>query len=182
MKEKKSKKKYIIIAVIAILIIGGVAGANNKTDDTNTTKDTKTATKEEKKTYKIGDVVNIGKMEYTITNMETTQTLGGEYLNTQANGTFVVITMTIKNNGDKATSVSPSYFKLLSDGKEFETSTDGMIYLQDGALIYESLNPDVSKTVKIAFDVSPETANAANLQLQLQTGAFGTEKDVINLR
>ena len=56
------------------------------------------------------------------------------------------------------------------------------MYLGEESIFYESINPDASFTGKIAYDITQETIDSPNLQLQVQTGAFGTEKEVINLK
>lgn len=52
----------------------------------------------------------------------------------------------------------------------------------DENIIYESINPDASLTGKVAYDITQEAIDSTDLQLQVQTGAFGTEKALINLK
>ncbi|MEG0364880.1 MAG: DUF4352 domain-containing protein, partial [Erysipelotrichales bacterium] len=43
------------------------------------------------------------------------------------------------------------------------------------------INPGVSMSGKVVFDVPSSLAKSKNTKLQVQTGAWGTEKELINL-
>lgn len=178
---KFSKKHIIIIVVVLIVIIGGSGSNKDNQDSNNTQETTKQDSKKTETVYGIGDVLTIGSVDYTVTNMTTEQSIGGEYLNTTANDTFVVIDLEITNHKDKALNVSSSNFKLTVNGKEYDPSTEAMIYLSDEALIFENINPEVRKSGKIVFDVTAETASAQGLSLKIQNSAFGSEKGSIIL-
>ncbi len=184
MKKGSKTRKILKWGIIAIVIIGVVvafAGGSDD-DDNNSSTNENTVQNESSKeeTYGIGDTITVGDVEYTVNSINSQKTVGNEYFNTDAQETFLVINLTLKNNGNEALSVSSSYFKLKRDEKEYETSSDGNIYLED-SIVYTSINPDASLTGNICFDVTEETINYERLQLQVQTGIFGTEKGLINL-
>lgn len=195
-KQKKPFYKKWWVWVIAIIIIGAVAsngesGGSGSKDATS--KPASTSEKGEKKTetkvYKIGDLVKVGDMQYKINSKTTADQVGPSALPTNASGKFVVIDVTLKNNGDKAVTVDSSFFKLKRGGKTYEADSEASMSANqkedgniDNSFFLQQVNPDSEITGKVVFDVSPEIANASDLQLQVQTGAFGTETAIINLQ
>lgn len=192
--EKRSKKrkilKWIIIVVVVIGVVGAVTGGgssdsssqngNTAQNESNNGSENSDSSENKEKTYGIGETVKVGDIEYTVNSINSQKTVGTEYLNTKAQETFLVINLTLKNNGKDAIDVSDSFFKLKRDDKEYETNSEGNIYLED-SIIYTNINPDASLTGNICFDVTQDTIDYEGLQLQVQTGVFGTEKGLINL-
>jgi hypothetical protein len=211
-REPKAKKPFYKkwwVWVLAIIIIAGIANSGN--DDSATPKDdpapTKTAkadekttttttptkkkapVKKEQKTYIVGDVVKVGDMQYTVTEKTVADSVGPSILPTKASGKYVVVAVTLKNNGNKAVTVDSSFFKLKRGEKIYEAdsvasmsanqSEDGSI---DNSFFLQEVNPDSEISGKVVFDVAPEVASATDLMLQVQTGVFGTETENINLK
>lgn len=139
-----------------------------------------TVTKETK-TYHMGEVVTVGDVEYLVHSKEVTTNVGGEYGKT-ANAVYLILDVTVKNNGKKAITVTDSFFKLLKGDIQYEADGSAGIYANpDAKFFLTELNPENSVTGKVVFDVTEETANSPELQLQVQTGFWGTQKEVINL-
>lgn len=190
MDKKKGKKKYlkwIVIVIIVFGIIGAFTGgsedSNSNDSQTNQTEEKENqsnTTEEKEKTYGIGDTLKVGDVEYTVNSIDSSKSIGDEYLSTKAQEQFLIVNITIKNNGNTSLSVSDDFFKLKKEDKEYTTSSEGAIYLKEN-IIYTDVNPDASLTGDICFDVTQETIDYKDLQLQVQTGVFGTEKGLINL-
>lgn len=134
--------------------------------------------------FKTGDVVTVGDMEYVVNGVETATSIGSDLLNIEANDTFLIVDLTVKNNGNEAVMVDTSFFKLADGEKTFEADTTGSMYANEGATTFflKSLNPDVELGGRIVFDVSEAQANSGTVKLKASTGLFGTETEVINLR
>ena len=139
---------------------------------------------EVKTSFKVGDVVTVGNMEYTVDGIETATSVGSEYMSADANDTYLIIDLTVKNNGNKAVMVDSSFFKLVDGEKTFEADATGSMYANEGATTFflESLNPDVGLSGRVVFDVSEAQANSETVKLKVSTGFFGTESEVIDLR
>lgn len=186
---KKLKKWQIVVLVLIVLgVIGAIAGGGSKDSDTPTSDkvadkgdDKKKDEPKKEKTYKIGEVQNVGKVEYTVNAKEVTDTVGTEYFNKKAQNKFLILTVTIKNNGKEALDVIDSFFKLKDGDKSFDTEFSSNAYIGDESIIAKKINPDTSFTGKIAFDIADGTIDSKNLQLQVQTGTWGTEKGYFNL-
>lgn len=85
--------------------------------------------------------------------------------------------------------VDSSFFKLKRGGKTYEADAAASLSANQGedgnitnSFMAQDLNPDSEMSGKVVFDVTPEIAEATDLQLQVQTGAFGTETELINLK
>lgn len=205
----RNLKKWQKISLVVVLIIGMYGGATErekKEESKNNKKVTEVAKKKvtetkdkiteviddveegiidsqkekEEKTYGIGETMTVGDVEYTVNSIVSTKTIGSEYINTEAQEMYLVVNVTVKNNKDRALSISDSFFKLKKDKKEYKVDSGASVYLE-GSFVFNQINPEASMTGNICFDVTQETIDDPSLQLQVQTGMWGTQKGLINL-
>lgn len=175
----KKKIKWVVLAILIIGVLGTIFGGDSS-DSGKETKE-KTEQKEQKElTYGIGQTITVGDVEYTVNSMSSSKRIGNEYLYHDAQETYLIVNISIKNNEDEPLSVSDNFFILKNGNKEYSADTTGSMYLDEN-IIYENINPETTLTGNICFDVTQETIDNANLQLQVQTGSWGTEKGLINL-
>ena len=193
----------VLIAYGTVTKGGGSITSNNSTSNSTATQTTssteqatndkngKTAVSEESKSDekksvaqaipKIGEVTKVGDVEYIVNSKSISQNVGGEYGKT-ANGSYLILNVTVKNSGKKLITVTNDFFKLLKGDTEYETdSLAGMYANEEGKFFLSELNPENSITGNVVFDLNAETANASGLVLQVQTGVWGTQKGKINL-
>ncbi len=197
--KKKSKLIPGCLGLLLLLVILGACAAimGGGDDDKATTNNTSsksddkdTAKKEEtKKSYKIGDTVKVGKMQYKVNEVTTGTTVGPSSLPTNAKDTFVIVDIEVKNNGDEAITVDSSLFKLKANGKTLEADSAASMSANQGedgsienSFFLEELNPDSTTKGKVVYDVSKAMADSADKKLEVATGFFGTETDTINLK
>lgn len=191
--------KFGCLGFIALIVLGIIIGVATGGDDTNNSSSSdnkseqsdnnKDSSKNEEKSYKMGETVKVGDMEYTITKKDTADQVGPSVLPTNANEKFVVLEVTLKNNGNEAVTVDSSFFKLKRGEKTYEADAEGSMSANQGedgnidnSFFLQSLNPDSEMSGKVVFDVAENVANAGDLQVQVQTGVFGTETETINLQ
>lgn len=196
----------IVIFIVLGVIIGACsndsddrAGNTNKTATSTekkegkkaVSKDTTQKSKETKKAkeYKIGDTVKVGKMQYKVNSISLADQVGPSALPTKASEKFVVIEVSVKNNGDKAVTVDSNFFKLLKENKTFEADSAGSMSANqsesgdiDNSFFLQEVNPESQISGKVVFDVANTVAQSKDLKLQVQTGVFGTETEVIKLK
>ncbi|MCE4957682.1 DUF4352 domain-containing protein [Macrococcoides caseolyticum] len=191
--KKKGKLLPGCLGLVLLMIIIGACsafmggGEENKTQDG---KETTTSSKEEKKkAYKIGDVVKVGKMQYKVNGVSTGTAVGPSSLPTKAKDTFVIVDIEVKNNGDEAITVDSALFKLKTKGKTLEADSAASMSANQGedgsienSFFLEQLNPDSTTKGKVVYDVSKAMADSPEKQLEVATGFFGTETDLINLK
>lgn len=179
----KSRKVFISIAAISLL---GFASFSETfiTPFQPKTVEAKTKKKKskKKKTYSVGQTFKVGDVEYTVNSLSQTNTVGDEFLNETASGVFLLVNITIKNNGDEALSVSDDFFKLYKGKTESKSDSTAAIYANDdNSFFLEEINPGNSLTSNVVFDITPEVVSDPALQLQVQTGFWGTETGLVNL-
>ena len=202
--KKPLFKKWWFWLIIVILIAGAVGGGNkDKTKKADTEKTAKVETKEskteeskteesapkksEKQVFGIGQDVTVGKVVYRVDGKEVADTVGNEYVNSTAKGKFLVLNVTVTNNGDKAITVTDDFFKLYKGKTEFKADTTATMYANQAAngdsaaFFLQELNPESTLSGKVIFDVSEDTINDPSTQLQVQTGIWGTQTEKINL-
>lgn len=100
-----------------------------------------------------------------------------------------MLNVTLKNNRNEAVTVDTNFFKLKRGEKTYDADAMASMSANQGesgdienSFFLQQLNPDMEISGKVVFDLAPEVAEAQDLQLQVQTGFWGTENELINLQ
>lgn len=123
--------------------------------------------------YKPGTV---GKISVTLNSVNEQPTVGTTYLNQKANGIYWVLNITIKNNDSQPRMINESMFKIVENGgNSYQPDTTADVYAnQSNDMILQQLNPGVSETGNIVFDMPKELSDAemGNYALVVSSGLF----------
>ncbi|WP_353452872.1 DUF4352 domain-containing protein [Staphylococcus coagulans] len=189
--NKKGKKKWLwgcggcLVVFIVLAILFSACTAIFTGND----KDSSNSTKNGSKEYKVGDTAKNGDLEVTVNSVENLNQVGNSVLPTSAKDTFVVVDVTIKNNGNEALTIDSHMFKLKSDDKTAEADSGASISAnqsEDGSItdsfFLEQVNPDSTTQGKIVFDVSESFANADNKKLIVSSTFFSNSSVTFNLK
>ena len=167
----------LVVIVVIIAIIVAVSGGSDSGSN-----------KEKTKEVSIGEKVKVDDLEYTVNSVETKNSVGSQYNSTNADGTYIVADVTVKNNADESITIDTELFKILNgDAENGADSAASMTANSSGSngndigFFLEKLNPGNEKTGKVVFDVSGDTAQSDKTKLQVQSGFFGTQKANIKL-
>lgn len=182
---QKSKKKWPWIVgglVVLIVIIAALSGGGDQVPANNAGSGaTAAADDADSGAAGLNTPVRDGKFEFVVTGVESGVSEVGEneFLTEQAQGQFVIVTMTVKNIGDKSQSFSPSEQKLKdSDGRTFETDSSAQIALGGTDIaVWDKVNPGNTVTVKLVFDM-PSGAEPASLELHDSMFSGGVTVDL----
>lgn len=177
--------------MVLMFLLGALAGAFENDEKVAQPSETVVASEatettietpvEEVKQSVIGDKLQVGDVVFTVNERSRATNVGGEY-GVNSKGEFLILDVSVENLGNEAITVDSSYFKLLSNGKTFEADSSAGIYAnEDADFFYESINPDLTMTGKVVFDIST-AMHEEELVVQVQTGMFGTETGEIALR
>lgn len=177
--------------MVLMFLLGALAGAFENDEKVAQPSETVVASEatettietpvEEVKQSVIGDKLQVGDVVFTVNERSRATNVGGEY-GVNSKGEFLILDVSVENLGNEAITVDSSYFKLLSNGKTFEADSSAGIYAnEDADFFYESINPDLTMTGKVVFDIST-AMHEEELVVQVQTGIFGTETGEIALR
>jgi hypothetical protein len=186
-KPGMSKGKKIGLGVggafIALAALGSIGDSETKKPENSSSAsreasspsfkaDTPAAPKT-KETAAAGSAVRDGKFEFRVLGVATAKTVGdpggNPYMQETAQGTFVVVTVSVTNIGNEPQSFFATNQKLIdAQGREYEPSSKADLYINEDALGTD-INPGNSIQVRLAFDVPPGTAVSA---LQLHDSMF----------
>ncbi|GGF25616.1 DUF4352 domain-containing protein [Williamsia phyllosphaerae] len=123
----------------------------------------------------IGRPVRDGKFEFTVRAVrDGGTTVGPEFLQERAQGTYTLVDLTVRNTGDEAQSLDVSAQKLVTpSGSQLSADTGATISFNDGAIFYEQINPGNSLDVTIVYDV-PAGTTPASIDLHDSVFSGGT--------
>jgi|SRR5450756_655451 hypothetical protein len=180
----------IVLGVLAVIIIASaVSGGGSKTTTTaapaatsapatpspTATKPTAAPTTKApaQAAAKIGTPVRDGKFEFTVTGVKAgAASVGDQYVGKQAQGQFVLVTVRVRNIGDKAQTVADSNQHLYdAGGRRFDTDTMAGIYANGaGSQVFITpINPGNSINGTLVFDVPAGTTPTT---IELHDSAF----------
>ena len=180
------KKKRVIIpaailAVVAISQASGGGASDNATavDSKGSHTSTKSSTQSHtaSKTFNVGQTVELEGTQYTVTGASTQSNIGGQF-GQKADGTFVVVDLTIENKKDETKTFMDSAATFVAkDGTKYEGS-DAAIYLGNASLLLRDMQPDLATKGKLVFDVPPAKVAGGVLLVE---DLFGRGEAHINL-
>ncbi|NNV07114.1 DUF4352 domain-containing protein [Geobacillus sp. MMMUD3] len=187
-KQKKPFYKRWWVWVLAVIIIGAIAsGGGEDSEPANAEPKTEAKKeepkKEEKTVAKIGQPLKVGDVTFTVYGTSTAKSVGPEGLAHNAQGTFLIIDVGVKNGAKEALTIDSSFFKLKAGGAEYEADVTADTFVNEvgGSFFLKKINPGNEGKGKIVFDVPADVANSKDVILNVQTGFFGTEQGQIQL-
>ncbi len=144
----------IIFGLSLLHVVLSGSDSETKQGTTDTLQSSVQGTTDSSQTYQLGQQFSVGYWTYDVHGAYWTPVLGSDlYTMNQANGEFVVVDVTVRNNDTSSSTLPP--FQLADDeGRTYDESSAGS--LSPGYFsVLESLNPGVSKRGEVAFDVPP---------------------------
>lgn len=143
--------------------------------------DAKTSTTEsndEPQYNKIGDQIDVGNFSYVVNDSKFAKTVGNEFSQKTADGVYLIVAVTFRNNDNKEHTLDNSFFKLTDEnGTEFESSTEGETALEMSGketLFLKQCNPHITKSGLLIFEVPEQKVYDLHL-----SGGFWSGKTAI---
>lgn len=103
-------------------------------------------------TAKIGDLVDANGMGVTVTSIDAGATVTGDLFTGEPQGQYVVVGLSVANNGDSGEYFSQSDVKLIDDsGRQHSVASESM--WMDDAIDIEQINPGNSIEGSMLFDI-----------------------------
>lgn len=182
----------LIALFILLVIIGSLLGEDNQdtkdkekepaTTTTNTDSNNDVQQNKEEKNVNIGEELKVGKVTFKVNSIAEVNEISAangymKYTPDADGAVFLNVNVTVKNDGSEMIQTDSSFFKLkASNGASYAPST--IIVADDKYFVYEGINPGLALTGNVVFEVP---AGLTDLDLQVQTGYWGTETGLINL-
>ena len=194
-KEKKIKvkkpfyKRVWFWLIAGIVVISIASGGGEETTETASTEP-KTETKQDKPkeeakatTGKLNEPFKLGEVSFTVTGSTTAKNVGGEF-GVNAQGTYLILDVIVKNESKEALTVDSSFFTLSSEGATYDADTSADIYANEAgkSFFLQEINPNLELKGKIVFDVTESVIADPEKALNVQTGFWGTETGIIKLK
>lgn len=182
-KKSSGRTALIVVGVIVVLLAIGKCGAGGGDDRASSSSGATTATRAlaapvptevaTPTAAPAGSAVRDGKFEFRVlgvTRAAQAGDLSNPFMIAEAQGEFVIVTLSVQNIGD----VPQSYFgtnqKLIDvSGREYGSDSEASLWMNQEGGIMSDINPGNSIQVRAAFDVPPGTQPA---ELELHDSAF----------
>ena len=119
----------------------------------------------------LGQEATDGNLTFVVTAVEDGPLIiGTPDLGTEAQGKFVLVTMTVTNYGDSPrTIVGDNQFLIDTEGQKASADTEAAVYLSNAASLLEEIKPGNTVTGVVVFDIP---ANATPAGIELHDSAF----------
>jgi hypothetical protein len=174
----------VIIGVLAIASLSGnksSSTASNTSNSSNTSSASQDNSSNTPTYKKIGDQIDVGNFSYVVNNIRFTKTVGSDYSQKTADGIYLIIDVTFRNNDKEEHTLDNSLFKLTDEnGTEFESSSDGETALEmEGkeTLFLKECNPNITKSGLLIFEVPDKKV----YDLHLSGGMWDGETTIVKL-
>lgn len=166
------KRRDIIVSMgVGTTLLTGCAGGNSTSDsssDSSTSEETPTPEPDSgviqhelNESFIIGTGSN--KIEYNVRNIYTHNVVGSSNLNEEANGRFVTPIVEITSRANETITISSDHIIVQrEDEAEYEADSAATTYLSNDdrfdaePILLEELQPDVSVTGGLVFEVAPD--------------------------
>jgi len=157
----------LVIAAFGLVVMGS-DGCDTSTEDPTVKKSGgSSGDSDGAETAGVGDTLSLKGTAYTVNNVETTSSVGSSYAKTNANGEFIVIDLTLKNEENEPATILEDNLKLIGgNGSQYSTSTDASLAVNDAFVILEEIQPGVKQSGKLIYDVPKSAVGGSVLQVE----------------
>jgi hypothetical protein len=170
------KKWWVWVLIVIVLIgIGGAAGGGDSTKPTSGGNSNSSADKkaEEKTEFALGEKAVFDDKSITVTDVQRNYDTGNQFSQPESGKEFVIVTVTITNDGDGTLDYNTFNFKL-QDSNGVQQS-EAFSALSEGKLNSGSLAAGGKVTGKLAYEVPKDDAG---LKLLYQDFSFFDNKAI----
>lgn len=155
---KRHKILTLILAIIALIVIVKSTGGNKSTTNTSASKGTASSQTKKATLAKLNEAANDGKFEFTVSAVKCgvpSVSDSSGYVTKAAQGQYCLMTVAVKNIGDKQQIFSESDQKLLNaSNQEYSTDTTATLYNGNNSDAFVSeINPGNTVTGVLVYDI-----------------------------
>ena len=168
---------------IVLIIIIAAAGGGSSSDSSDGSSSDNGSNSATETTYGLTEEASAGDLAFTANSITKKTTIGSSYsAKTSQSGTYLLINVTVENNGNETITIDSSLFSLTdSEGREFTHSNEGqtaLIMSGSNNFFLKQVQPGLSSTGDVVFEIPTD---ATGLQLTVKPSIFSGKKATINL-
>ena len=104
----------------------------------------------------LNEPIQNGGIEYKVTNVYNTKRIGSEYLYTETENNFVVLSMTVKNITNEEVVVFDDMLLYIIGENTYKVSSTGGMYLDNGFYFSQSVGAGLTKSFDVAYEIPEE--------------------------
>src|SRR5690625_1774410 len=181
-KEKKKKPFYKrwwvwLVAIIIVIAIASGGGEDEERKGVETASDEKEKSEDEEKTeFDIDEKVELDNRVIQVTDVEKSD--GDDFDKPKEGNEFVIVHVSIENNGDKEVSYNPLDFKMKNSNGQIEDTTFTTID-SDSSLSSGDLAPGGNVSGTLAFE---QPIDDEELQLIFEASFWSDKEIIFNLQ
>ncbi len=140
----------------------------NKKDSGKKSSGEKKSAEQSGTTAGVGDKLSLKGTTYQVVSAKTASSVGGEYLNEEANGVFVIVTLKLTNEEDEPSTIFEDAISLIGgNGSKYSTSTGAaMVMGDDSFFLLEEIQPGLTVKGKLVYDIPKKALSGAYLQVE----------------
>ncbi|WP_088226762.1 DUF4352 domain-containing protein [Desulfosporosinus sp. FKB] len=166
-------KKLVYLLIVGIIFtLTGCGTTNVPTKVTSSTPTTDQSSAPKNETFKVGDTFKLGDLQYKVNGIRTS---GGknQYMKPKDGNVFLLIDMTIVNNGSQDASISSMLsFKLTDkDGRSQDISIEALS--EANGKLDGSIPPGKKMTGELGYEV-PKASKSFELEIKNDLFSNGT--------
>jgi len=156
--------------IVLIIVIAAVSGGGKKETTQQPTQPAKTETKkEEVKTAKVGQEVQVGEVKWIVMDVKKQNDIWNGFQRVKASGVFVVLQLKAELLGKESGTIDANQLEILDNkDRTFKYSTEGQTALITSGkqeFFLKQVNPNVPVTGYAVFDVATD---AQGLKLKIK--------------
>ena len=158
------KKFFSLLFCIILIVVGGYLMYDGAIKPH---LDNKTAL-EQSESIIIGDeIVDKDGIRFCVNKIENLSKIKGAFTNLETENNFVVAHITIANGSSEPYTVSKEKMLLLTENAEYESHLNASLAFPENYLLYDTLNPGISKQYVIVFE-TPTTTVDDSYKMQIK--------------
>lgn len=182
----------ILLIIIGLIIIASILAKDNMIEQSSNAdedqssqvlyipqKNTQQETKSEV-VYSMNQDIAVDYLTYKITSVETPLRIGNDFFNKETTGKFVIVNFEIRNDAKETKQIFTPRFNLQDQfGRKYDRLSDDLIYVDDSIGFGEQLQPGVTKSGSIIFEIPKDSMD---LSLVISGDWLSTAKVVVSLK
>lgn len=109
-------------------------------------------------------------VEFCVTKVDNLKSVGSGYYEVKTENNFVVVSLTIRNNGTEPYDVNSIRFVLMNGELEYQDNTSAALSIDNG-MFMDTINPGLSKEYTLVYE-TPMTTHEGDFKLKIKYISF----------